>query len=307
MAFLVYDDAFLEHDTGPRHPERPERLTRILARVTESGLFSRFRLVTPRKATDEELERVHPPAQIRKIREACEAGQALDPDTVVGPFSFRAALLAAGAAVAGADEIGGENERRGFCLVRPPGHHAGAERAMGFCLFNNIAVAVRHLQVRYGVGRMAIVDFDVHHGNGTEQIFRDDEDVFYLSTHRHPFYPGTGGPAPAGRPPRATLDLPLPSNTSATRFVEVLEGGLEEVRAFRPEVVLVSAGFDAEKDDPIGGLGLTAPDFRTITDFIVEVAEETAQGRVLSFLEGGYNLDQLGACVENHLLALEES
>jgi acetoin utilization deacetylase AcuC-like enzyme len=305
MAFLIYDEAFLAHDTGPEHPERPERLTAILTWLDARGLLPRLRRLPVREATRAELERVHPPEYVEAIRKACAAGRSLDPDTSTSPASYRAARLAAGAGIVAADEVMGGGEPTGFGLVRPPGHHATADRAMGFCLFNNVAICARHLIARHGVRRVAIVDFDVHHGNGTEEIFREEGDVFYLSSHRYPFYPGTGGPWPAGPAARATRNLPLPEGIRRDAFLAAFRSGLEAVADFRPEVVLVSAGFDGAKSDPIGGLGLEAEDYGTITEEIVAVAHRTAGGRVISLLEGGYDLGALGACAESHLRALD--
>lgn len=302
MLLLSHDEAFLRHDAGPGHPESPDRLTAILAHLDRAGITDASRRVAPREATREELARVHTDAHVETIRAVSERTGYLDGDTHVGKDSWEAARLAAGSTLAVADEVMAGPDRRGLCLVRPPGHHATSTRAMGFCLFNNVAVCARHLQDRHGVGRVAIVDFDVHHGNGTEEIFSTDETVLYLSTHRWPFYPGTGGPdAPEFV---ATVNIPLRDVTRPDEFHASFDDGMEDVRAFAPEVVLVSAGFDAHVDDPVGGLNLDVDDFARITERIVGVAEETAEGRIVSVLEGGYGLDVLGPCVEAHARAL---
>jgi len=304
VLILSHHEAFLRHDTGPGHPESPDRLTTILAHLERAGITESSRLVPPRRATEEEIGLVHLPGHMATIRAACERTGYLDGDTHVGRESFSAALLAAGATLAVADEVMAGPDPRGLCLVRPPGHHATPGQAMGFCLFNNAAICAAYLRERHGLGRVAVIDFDVHHGNGTQDAFHDDETVLYLSTHRYPFYPGTGGPQTVGEPPKATLNFPLGAATPPERFHEVFEAGMDAVCAFAPEAIVVSAGFDAHRDDPVGGLNLSVGDFGRITETIVAAAERTASGRIVSTLEGGYGLSTLGACVEAHARAL---
>lgn len=262
------------HPTG-HHPERPERLEVILGALggyAEGG-----------EATPEQLERAHNPAHVHLVR-GLEAETWLDGDTVATATTYRAASLAAGTALAAVDA-------GGFALVRPPGHHALRSRAMGFCIFNNVAVAARYAQAELGLGRVAIVDFDVHHGNGTEAIFRDDPSVLFVSLHQWPFYPGTGGPDTSDE---WTLNVPLPEGSGdgdyATAFRELVEPA---VRAFDPELLLVSAGFDAHTDDPLAGMEVTVDGFRELARRCAALAP-----RLAAVLEGGYNLDTLPVLVE---------
>jgi acetoin utilization deacetylase AcuC-like enzyme len=279
-------------------------LTAIEAHLARAGLWESLPRLDVRPATRGEIEAVHTSEHVDLIRAASERTGYLDPDTHVGARSHEAALLAAGALLSAADVVMGGGERRGLCLVRPPGHHATVTRAMGFCLFNNVAVCARYLKAAHGVRRVAIVDFDVHHGNGTEDAVREDPDIFFLSLHRFPFYPGTGGPG--SKPPGtvAVRNFPLSGSVTREEYFAAFEEGLREVEEFAPEVVLVSAGFDAHVADPIGGLCLEAEDYGALTERIVALAERTAGGRVISTLEGGYGLRALGPSVEAHLRAL---
>ncbi len=305
MAYLLTDETFLAHDAGPGHPERPERLTAITEHLRRVGLLDRLEPLAARPAAPEEILRVHSAELHERVRTVSALAGRLDPDTGVSPRSFDAALRAAGALLAAADAVPAGEDPCALCLVRPPGHHATPTRAMGFCLFNNVAVAARYLQDRHGIRRVAVVDFDVHHGNGTEEIFRDDPSVFYLSIHRYPFYPGTGGPRSHGPAPAATRNIPLPAGVSREDYHAAWEDGLAEVREFAPEVILLSAGFDAHRRDPVGGLSLVEKDYERLTRAVREVAEDTAGGRMISALEGGYALEVLGPCVEHHLRGLD--
>jgi acetoin utilization deacetylase AcuC-like enzyme len=291
---LVSDPVFLEH-RAEGHPERPERLTVILrALAGVPGL----RRIPPRPASVEELGLAHSVRHIERIRAMSETGGgAVDGDTYVTPRTFEVARRAVGALLSAVDEIAAGRARNAFCAVRPPGHHASRERAMGFCLFNQVAVAARYLQARTPWKRILIVDFDVHHGNGTQDLFYRDDSVFYLSVHRAPFYPGTGAASERGS--GTTLNLPFPSGTPRTEILAAYEAAVRRVaREFRPGFLLVSAGFDAYRDDPIGGLGYEVDDYRRLMAVVSEVAPA---GRIISALEGGYNLDALGACVVAHL------
>jgi acetoin utilization deacetylase AcuC-like enzyme len=291
---LVSDPVFLEH-RAEGHPERPERLTVILQALARvPGL----RRIPPRAASLEELGLAHSVRHIERIREMSEAGGGrVDPDTYVTPRSFEVARLAVGALLSAVDEIAAGRARNAFCAVRPPGHHASRERAMGFCLFNQVAVAARYLQARTAWKRILIVDFDVHHGNGTQDLFYRDDSVFYLSVHRDPFYPGTGAASERGS--GTTLNLPFRFGTPRTEILAAYETAVRgAAREFRPGFVLVSAGFDAYKDDPIGGLGYEVDDYRRLMAVVAEVAPA---GRIISALEGGYNLGALGDCVVAHL------
>jgi acetoin utilization deacetylase AcuC-like enzyme len=291
---LVYDPVFLEH-RAEGHPERPERLTAIVgALAAVSGL----RRVAPRAAAPEELRLVHTARHVERIRAMSDAGGGwVDGDTYVTPRTFEVARRAVGAVLTAVDEIAAGRARHAFCAVRPPGHHASADRAMGFCLFNQVAVAARYLQRRTSWRRVLIVDFDVHHGNGTQDVFYRDDSVFYLSVHREPFYPGTGAASERGS--GTTLNLPFRAGTPRGEILAAYEAAVRRVaREFRPEFVLVSAGFDAYRDDPIGGLGYEVDDYRRLMEAVVEVAPP---GRIVSALEGGYHLDALGPCAVAHL------
>lgn len=294
---LVTDPIFLEHRMEG-HPERPERLTAILRAL---DAVPGLRRVAPRAATEDELRLVHSAAHIEGIRQlAARGGGWIDADTYVTPRSFDVARTAVGALLTAVDEVAAGRAWNAFCAVRPPGHHASADRAMGFCLFNQVAVAARYAQQRTPWRRVLIVDFDVHHGNGTQAIFYGDPTVFYLSVHRDPFYPGTGAASERGA--GTTLNLPFSLGTPRETILGAYEAAVREAgRTLRPDLVLVSAGFDGYREDPIGGLGYEVDDFRRLMAVVVEVAPA---GRVISALEGGYHLGALGACVVAHLQPL---
>ena len=311
---LISHPECIEHDTGGGHPERPARITAFEEALAESDAELRQRLtrLEARLATEEELGLIHPSQHVERIRSAWEKAGAgdtlvyLDPDTVVSPGSWNAARAAAGALLTALDAVLAGDARNGFCLVRPPGHHATAYRAMGFCLFNNVAVAARYAQGK-GLNRILIVDWDVHHGNGTEEIFDEDPDVFYLSMHQSPHYPGTGLSTHHGRGAGAgaTLNLPVPPGLPADRYVKELSAGLDQaVSDFSPDLILVSAGFDAAEGDPLAGLTLTPHDYHALTRKVMELAAEHCDDRVISTLEGGYDLDMLARCGLAHLRAL---
>jgi acetoin utilization deacetylase AcuC-like enzyme len=304
---LVYHPDYLEHDTGA-HPERPERLVAIMEKLGESGLLGSVVMIEPRKATEEDITRVHSREHLQWVRKACEGGSSyLDYDTAVCERSYEVALLAAGGLLAACDEIAAGRLVNALCLVRPPGHHATSGRAMGFCLFNNVAIATRYLQRIHGIGRILIVDWDLHHGNGTQDIFYDDPSVFYFSAHQSPHYPGTGmrDEVGEGEGRGYTLNLPLPAGTGEREYLDAVRKALEKpANAFTPELVLVSAGFDAHVEDPLGSLGLTESGYRELTEFVTGIAANHAGGRLLSSLEGGYNLVALSESVTSHLTAL---
>ena len=307
VAFVFHDDC-LEHSNGPGHPERPERIRAIREHLARRGLLERLLVLRPDLAPIERIARVHEPAHIEAIRRACErAPVQLDPDTAVSSGSWRAALLSAGGALAACDAVATGRARSAFVCTRPPGHHAEAGRAMGFCLFNNIAIAARHLQDRHGLGRVLIVDWDVHHGNGTQNLFEADPTVFYFSTHQFPFYPGTGSARDtgSGRGAGFTLNYPLPAGSGDAEYIEVFQTVLRpEIDRVQPEAILISAGFDGHRDDPLAGMNLTEKGYAAMTSILREAAERHCGGRIVSLLEGGYDLNALQASVEAHLLAL---
>ena len=306
------------HDTGWGHPEHQGRLRAVMSALERAlpDLHEDILPVTPPSAEIAALERAHSTAHVDRVRAVCgqsaESGRIvrIDPDTPVSPGSWDAALAASGCAVAAVDAVLERECRAAFCAVRPPGHHATRERAMGFCLFNHIAVAARHALTRPEIERVLIVDWDVHHGNGTQDIFYEDPSVFFLSMHQHPLFPGTGAAEERGRGPGegTTLNLPLPAGLAPSRYVEALLEGLDRALArFEPELTLISAGFDAGAEDPLGGFTLASADFYTLTREVVGRTRATAQNRVVSFLEGGYHPDELGRNVVSHLTALRDA
>lgn len=311
---LISSPRCIEHDTGPGHPERPQRIQALENAIegADAELRQRLDRREARLAGEDELELVHPATHIDRIRAAALKAREsqglvfLDPDTVVSPGSWDAALAAAGAALTAIDAILDGEARNAFCLVRPPGHHATIHRAMGFCLFNNVAIGARYAQSR-GIERILIVDWDVHHGNGTEEIFDEDPDIFYLSMHQAPHYPGTGLSTHRGRGSGqgTTLNLPVPPGLPAERYVSELTAGLEQaVEEFIPDLVMVSAGFDAAEGDPLAGLTLRPQDYHILTRELMEIATRHCADRLVSLLEGGYNLEMLASCGIEHIRAL---
>jgi acetoin utilization deacetylase AcuC-like enzyme len=301
-AFLTHADC-LRHDMGAHHPERPQRLTAIDDQLIAAGIAQYLERYEAPLATDEQLARVHPPEYVRAIREvAPEHGTVhLDPDTAMNPHSLNAALRAAGAAVLATDLVLGKKVQSAFCAVRPPGHHACHARSMGFCIFNNVAVAARHAIEVHGLDRVAIVDFDVHHGNGTEDIFENDEHVVMASIFQHPFYPysGTDDPAPN------MFNVPLAAGSGGRELRRaVQEVWLPALEEFKPELVLFSAGFDAHAEDDMAMLRFTDADYAWVTQAVAEIAERHAGGRMVSMLEGGYALSALGRSAVQHIRVL---
>ena len=298
-AFVTHADC-LKHEMGAYHPERPERLTAIEDQLIASGIGQHLARYEAPLATDEELARVHPMQYVRAIRDAApqEGTVHLDPDTAMNPYSLRAALRAAGAAVLATDLVMRGEADSAFCSVRPPGHHACRARPMGFCIFNNVAVAARHARHAHGVERVAIIDFDVHHGNGTEEIFQNDPHVLMASTFQHPFYPysGTDDPAPN------MVNVPLAAGAGSRQFREaVLESWLPALEGFKPQLVVFSAGFDAHAEDDMAMLRFSDADYAWVTEQVKAVAQRHAGGRMVSMLEGGYALSALGRSVVQHL------
>jgi acetoin utilization deacetylase AcuC-like enzyme len=302
---LVTHPACLQHLTPLGHPERPERL-----RAVESALEDeKFQLLARVQAPAAALETIalcHPMEYVLRLREISprDGMVRIDADTSMSPGSFEAALRAVGGAVHAVDEVTAKAARNAFVCVRPPGHHAETARPMGFCLFNGAAIAVRHAQERFGMGRAAIVDFDVHHGNGSQDIFWSDKSVMYCSTHQMPLYPGTGAANERGEH-GTIVNAPLRPGDSGEKFRAAFEGAiLPRLREFRPELIVISAGFDAHMRDPLANLNLLEDDFAWATRKIMDVADASADGRLVSVLEGGYDLEALGASAAAHVLAL---
>ncbi len=287
---------------GPGHPERPGRLHAILKAAGESGLD--LKRVDPPKADEEDLLRVHPQEHLDKIKRVCfDAAHYPDPDVDAVPASWDAALTAAGAGIAACKGVMDGTYRRAFCAVRPPGHHCETARAMGFCLFNSGAIAARWLQAEAGVQRVAIFDFDVHHGNGHQEVFYDDDTVCYISIHQHPHYPGTGFPGERGKN-GTNLNIQMPPLIEADAWLEATHTHVRrQLDAFDPQFLILSAGFDAHRDDMLGNQLLEARHFEAITRDVLDVAG----GRIVSMLEGGYHLGGLSSSVAAHLSALAET
>ena len=304
---LLTHESYLTHDTGSHHPERPERLRSILKGLDQSVFSELVRESAPR-ATKDAMSRAHPGEYVDHVLAAVppEGLRHLDADTVVSPGSGEAMVRAAGAVTRAVDAVAAGEVANAFCAVRPPGHHAESQRAMGFCLMNNVVVGALHARAAHGYNRVAVVDFDVHHGNGTQEMFWDDAKAFYASTHQFPFYPGTGARRERGAH-NNVVNVPLAAGSRGDVFCGVLADEiLPALSKFKPDFILISAGFDAHKDDPLGGLGLTEADFTWATAAIVDVARDVCGGRVVSALEGGYNLDALAECVVTHVETLKD-
>jgi acetoin utilization deacetylase AcuC-like enzyme len=322
---------FVLHETGPHHPERPDRIRAVARAVRQAGLIDSadpfpdfaadFQLapvggeklleLSARPAEEKTLRLVHSQAEIDLVRRVCEnGGGVLDQgDTPVGPRSFEIALLSCGAVLACCDAVMSGQVRRAFAAVRPPGHHAEPDRPMGFCLFSNLAIAARYLQHRHGVKTAAIVDFDVHHGNGTQAAFEDDPSVLFISLHQHPAtcYPGTGSEWETGEGAGrgTTLNIPMEPGAGDEQYLQAFSGKvIPKLEHFKPEILLISAGFDAHRDDPLAQMQLSEAGFEAMTKMLVDFAEANCGGKIISALEGGYNLRALGRSVVRHLVAM---
>ncbi len=303
-AYIFHPDCLL-HEMGSYHPERPGRLKAIEDELIASGLMGRLTHYVAPLATLEQLRRIHTPEYIASLDAKAPSGGItyLDPDTAMNPHSLKAAYRAAGAVILATDLVIGRTVENAFCSVRPPGHHAERGCAMGFCLFNNIAAGVAHAIHAHALERVAVVDFDVHHGNGTEDIFRDDSRVMMVSTFQHPFYPFSGI---AGRSERM-INIPLAAGSNGKKFrAAVSEFWLPSLVKFKPQMLFISAGFDAHRDDDLASLNLLESDYAWVTERIKEIARSYAQNRIVSALEGGYALPALGRSVAAHLKALSD-
>ncbi|QJR15398.1 histone deacetylase family protein [Usitatibacter palustris] len=301
-ALLTHPDC-VRHEMGAHHPESPERLKAILRAIESAGLAPLLQVHEAPEATREQLLRVHAPEHVDLIFDSApQASYAyLDPDTSMNPHSLSAALRAAGAVVRAVDLVMEGKARNAFCAVRPPGHHATPDRPMGFCIFNNVAVGAMHALEAHGLERVAVLDFDVHHGNGTEDAFHEDPRVMMCSTFQHPYYPYCGSDSSNEH----IINVPLAAMTGGEGFREAVEKfWLPALDRFSPQMVFVSAGFDAHREDPLAYLEFEDEDYRWVTEKLVEVADAHANGRVVSTLEGGYNTVALGRCVVEHLEVL---
>jgi len=311
---LVQDERFQEHRTGPGHPERPERLQAVATALAREGLAESCIAIEPRFVDLERVELVHRRDYIERVEQVCHSGAPyVDvPDSAVCPKSFEIARLATGAVLEAVDAVMRGDLDNAFCAVRPPGHHAEHHLSMGFCLFNNVAVAAQHLIDRHGLSRVFIVDFDVHHGNGTQHTFEEDPRVLFVSLHGHPgiVYPGTGYAHERGRGDGDgfTINLPMLPPSGDGEYQKAFEETvLPAADRYRPEFVLISAGFDAHRRDPLAPLELDTPVFGWMTDRLVELARSQCEGRLVSVLEGGYDLTALAECASLHVARLLEA
>jgi acetoin utilization deacetylase AcuC-like enzyme len=305
MTGLAADPACKEHHTGSHHPERPERFDAALDALEGLPLLA----IPPRVATEDEIGLCHGLQYIRLVEREIVTGfhELSTGDTIISARSLDAALRATGAGLNAVDAVFNKDVQNAFCIVRPPGHHATPIKGMGFCLFNNVAIAARYAQRKYGVKRVLIADWDVHHGNGTQDIFYTDGSVFFLSTHQHPWYPGTGAPNETGEGAGAgmIMNCPFPAGSGRREILGAFEQMLvPAAKRVKPELVLISAGFDSRIDDPLGNFLLTDADFADLTRVMLEIADQCAAGRLVSVLEGGYSLTGLASGVRAHVNAL---
>lgn len=309
---LIADPFCKEHDSGAGHPEQPRRFDAVLEGLKGTGMLEKLTRLEPRAVAREDLLLVHTAEYLDRAEHDIRSGeeQLSTGDTSVGSQSWEVALRAAGSALAGVDAVLTGKTANAFCLVRPPGHHATPSRGMGFCIFNNVALAARHAQRRHGIGRVAIVDWDVHHGNGTQDAFYRDGSVFFFSSHQSPWYPGTGAASETGEGEGkgTTLNCPLPAGSGRKEIFDAFENKLlPALESFRPELVLISAGFDSRVEDPLGQFTLSDQDFADLTKLMMRVADRHAKSRVVSVLEGGYRLVGLASAAAAHVQALAEA
>ncbi|HTD43329.1 MAG TPA: histone deacetylase [Bryobacteraceae bacterium] len=306
---ILADPVYKQHDPGAGHPERPERYDAVTQALSAAGLMNPAARIKPRFATEDEIALCHSHAYIQKVKQEIGAGarQLSTGDTDVGPRSFEVALEAAGGILNAVDAVIERKARNAFCVVRPPGHHARPEQGMGFCIFNSIAIAARYAQRKHGLGKVLIADWDVHHGNGTQDIFYSDGSVLFFSTHQSPWYPGTGaaGETGDGKGKNCTINVPLPAGSGRSEIVGSFRQRLmPAAEGFRPDLVLISAGFDSRIDDPLGRFRLSDDDFAELTAIMLEIAGLHAGSRLVSVLEGGYNLSGLASGATAHVKAL---
>ena len=310
MTGILYHEDFLNHKTGMGHPERPSRITAIIEELKKEKYQGKLIWDEPRLSTTEEIGYVHSQGYIERVKRTVESGpQNLDsPDTPVSIGSYQAALRASGAVLTAIDEVIEGKYTTAFCPVRPPGHHARYSMAMGFCIFNNIAIGVRYLNHKYNIHKILIVDFDVHHCNGTEELLYGDNDILLFSIHQHPHYPGTGLTTRLYSHSGGVLNSPMPPGSNEEDYMKVFKGQLaDQVNMFMPDFVLMSAGFDAHKDDPIGDIYLESESYYRMTKVAVDFADMYCEGKIVSTLEGGYNLEALAESAGFHVDALLEA
>jgi len=302
--FLYHPD-YLKHDTGYGHPECSQRLVAILEAVRNSDIWNDLILIEPTPATIDQIKYIHDSRYVEAVKQMCDSGGGyIDYDTTISAESFNVALLAAGAVLRGIDATIAGDIDNAFALVRPPGHHATPQIGMGFCIFNNVAIAARYIQREHNLPKILIIDWDLHHGNGTQDAFYDDPTVLYFSIHQSPFYPGTGrfNETGAGAGVEFTLNFPVRTGSQPENYVEIFEQQLKPAALeFQPDFILISAGFDAHQLDPLGGLCMTEKGFGKLTDIACEIANTTCNCRLVSVLEGGYSLDGLSKSVVVHL------
>ncbi|MBX7151177.1 histone deacetylase [bacterium] len=306
---FVYHAAYQSHEAQGYHPENPDRLRHILQRLEESSLVQELKMITPLEAEISLIQLIHTPEHIRRIQKASSGHAFLDADTYVNSFSYSASLTACGGAIAAVDAVMQRQVKNVFCAVRPPGHHAESNRAMGFCLFNNVALAARYAQKQYNIGKVLIVDWDVHHGNGTQEIFWTDPTVMYISLHQWPLYPGTGrkNEIGGGEGKGLTLNFPMSAGSTDSEYLRLFNIEIRDaVEKFQPELILISAGFDAHEKDPLAQMKVTTQGFAEMSTMIKELARSVCSSRIISVLEGGYHLQALAESVEAHIRVLAD-
>jgi len=308
----IYDPLFLNHDTGSRHPERSQRVSAAHALLSSQDWFSTLHQLETRPAEEQWISTIHDTGYIERVKAACETGERRidSPDVTISKASYDVALNGAGSILQLADQLMAGNVDNGFAMVRPPGHHAEQAEAMGFCLFNNVAIAARYLQQKYELEKILILDWDVHHGNGTQHTFEQDPTVFYISLHQFPHYPGTGALSEIGigKGQGATLNCPMTPGLGDDAYREAFEEKiLPLAKAFNPDAILLSAGFDAHLSDPLGSINLQASSYAWMTRAVMDLADKCCNGRILSILEGGYDLNALSESVTEHVRVLSQS
>ncbi len=306
---LVYDDIYLQHKTRSNHPESPQRLVAIMSAMKDK--LPDIKMIKPRSFSDTSqwLTNIHSDKYIERLKKSCQNGEEyIDSiDTPISKESYSVAVMAVGGVLSAIDQVMEKNVRNVFCAVRPPGHHALRDKAMGFCLFNNVAIGARYIQKKHGLSKILIVDWDIHHGNGTQDAFYDDPTVLYFSIHRSPFYPGTGDAdeTGTGKGLGYTINVPMKAGSGDKDYLEVFENILKPKGIeFSPDFILISAGFDAHKDDPLGGMNITANGFARMTEIVKYIAEKCCDGRLVSVLEGGYSIEGLSESVKSHISVL---